>query len=189
MQKLVSTSVKLPSNIPIDEHDVGRYKVHQSTSVIGNESDGFRWAGNGSLADPYGALNFCQTGAQASEAPSLPPSSGDILYSERINVDGTLKSFSGLRTGSENSNLSQLAGSSSRSFSPNRLMTFKLCEWIGNYDNKRVFFWFPPNGVHRHQGEGEYDSRITLPGHRLLPVSDVNSNVLLKQVMPINSWL
>ncbi|XP_039125234.1 uncharacterized protein LOC120261415 isoform X2 [Dioscorea cayenensis subsp. rotundata] len=151
--KLVSTSVKLPSNIPIDEHDVGRYKVHQSTSVIGNESDGFRWAGNGSLADPYGALNFCQTGAQASEAPSLPPSSGDILYSERINVDGTLKSFSGLRTGSENSNLSQLAGSSSRSFSPNR-----------------------------HQGEGEYDSRITLPGHRLLPVSDVNSNVLLKQV-------
>lgn len=128
MQKLVSTSVKLPSNIPIDEHDVGRYKVHQSTSVIGNESDGFRWAGNGSLADPYGALNFCQTGAQASEAPSLPPSSGDILYSERINVDGTLKSFSGLRTGSENSNLSQLAGSSSRSFSPNRLMTFKLCE-------------------------------------------------------------
>ncbi|KAH7682730.1 hypothetical protein IHE45_05G140500 [Dioscorea alata] len=117
-QYLVSTSVKPPSNIPIDEQDAGRYKI----------------------------------GAQASEAPSLPPSSGDILYSERINVDGTLKSFSGLRAGFENSSLSQLAGSSSRSFSPNR-----------------------------HQGEGEYDSRITLPRHRLLAVSDVNSNVLLKQ--------
>ncbi|KAJ0989091.1 hypothetical protein J5N97_007447 [Dioscorea zingiberensis] len=97
-----------------------------------------------------------KNGAQESEATSVQPSSGNNLYSESNKMDVTFNGLSGVQAGAENSGRSQLSTPSSSSFSPTR-----------------------------YRREGEYDSRITLPVRGLLPVSDANSNLLLKQDLAI----
>ncbi|XP_020097297.1 uncharacterized protein LOC109716331 isoform X2 [Ananas comosus] len=91
-----------------------------------------------------------------SDEPSLQTSAGNPHYSESNRMNGTLKKLHGGLATVESAGPSQRSTPSSRSLSPTR-----------------------------HRKEGEYEPRLNLSGQGLMPVSEINSNILWKQDLSV----
>lgn len=150
--KLEGTPLRPSSDVLRDEHTMGPHKNHLSILQVGNEADRNRWMDNGSSGNAQRTLVIHQNGMPQGDDPSLRSSTGNQQFSDSSKVNGNVKIISGPQTGVDTAGLSQFSSPSSRSLSPSR-----------------------------HRKEGEYDPRFNIPGHGLVPVSELNANHPWKQ--------
>ncbi|KAI0491746.1 hypothetical protein KFK09_026006 [Dendrobium nobile] len=149
--KLESVTRGASADDLIDEPSLGIYEAHATNYSVGNEADKVKLMNHGPSTNSDG-LVIPRDGIRGSDGPFLRPNSRNHQYSEGIKVNGNLKVSAGLQGGPDSAGQSQFSTPSSRSISPSR-----------------------------HRREGEYEPRLNSAGHGLMPVSEMNSNVLWKQ--------
>lgn len=135
-----------------DEPFLGSYEAHATKFSVGNEADNVKLMDHGSSINSNGTSVVPSDGVRRSDGPSLQTNLLNHQYSDYIKANGNLKISAGLQSGPESAGHSQFSSPSSRSISPSR-----------------------------HRREGEYDRRFISAGNGLIPVSEMNSNILWKQ--------
>ncbi|PKA56732.1 hypothetical protein AXF42_Ash012862 [Apostasia shenzhenica] len=123
---------------------------------VGNDTDKVKRVDHGSSINSHGTLIIPTNGTHESDGASLQPITQNQSYTDSIKVNGNLKVSAGLQSGVDSAGHSQFSTPSSRSISPSR-----------------------------HRREGEYDPRLSSSSQGLMPVSEINSNVLWKQDLSV----
>ncbi|WOK93497.1 hypothetical protein Cni_G02195 [Canna indica] len=146
-----------PSDLSTNDH-MEAYKTHHSNSSAGNEADKSRWVENNlsynphSSYNPQGMLVIHQNGVAGREGPFLETGTTNQHFYENNKANGDLKKNPGIQSGLDSAGPSQYSTPSSRSLSPSR-----------------------------HQKDGEHDRRFSSRGNGLVPLADINQNILWKQ--------